>query len=110
MFTTVLDSDDVPEGSLFGLESEDGQEIVLANVEGLIFCVYHKTLRSCGSTFIQRIIERNHTHLPHAFFAQFDVVGLKKIKNAVEGGPEMQKTPGLMDQLSESANRSLDER
>ena len=33
MFTTVAQLDDVPEGSLFGLESEDGQEIVLANVE-----------------------------------------------------------------------------
>ncbi len=39
MFTTVAQLDDVPEGSLFGLESEDGQEIVLANVEGTIYAL-----------------------------------------------------------------------
>ncbi len=40
-------------------------------------------------------------------FAQFDVVTGKKIKDAVEGGPEMQELAGLMDQLSESARIAL---
>ena len=78
MFTTVAQLDDVPEGSLFGLESEDGQEIVLANVEGYDLCIT-KTLRSCGAPLSEGTLNGTTLICP-MHFAQFDVVTGEKIQ------------------------------
>ena len=88
-----------------GAKNEDGQEIVLANVEGPIYALQ----KHCGHAehLIRRNINGTTLICPMHFVHRNLMLMIEEDQRAVEGGPEMQELAGLMDQLSESARITL---
>lgn len=105
MYTIVAQLDEIPEGSLLGVEAE-GQEIVLANVDGNIYALQGRCGHMNAPLADGKLV--GSTLICDLHFAQFDVTTGEKIKDPVlGGGPEMQEFMGLMDQLSDQAKAGL---
>jgi nitrite reductase/ring-hydroxylating ferredoxin subunit len=107
LLQTVAQLDDIPEGSMLGIEV-DGEEIALANVEGTIYAVQGRCGHMNAPLAEGKLM--GSTIICPLHYAQFDITTGKKIKNPASGpGPVVQALGEFMDQISDETKAAMAE-